>query len=261
MTALFDTFRDAPTLGSLIDPARSVSEDILTAGFEELRPLLEKALREHAGEEEWEETAIAAYGLADTARLLACTYHAVLTNVPYLGREKHIPRLRSFCETTYPLSKHDLATVFIERILRLCASGGEAILVLPQYWLFLARYRGLRHSLLENYNWHLLATLGPGAFETISGEVVNTCLISVSSALERAPHPAFSWIDATKGPNHESKDTLLRTETVFLLSQADQLTNPDSVIGYQADQDQPLLETCCVLLSRLSHQRQRAVRL
>ena len=212
MTALYDTFRmTRRRLGSLIDPARSISEDLLTAGFEELQPLLESALREHAGEEEWEETAIAAYGLADTARLLTRTYHLILTNVPYLGREKHIPRLRAFCEKNYPLSKYDLATVFVERILRLCASGGVAVLVLPQYWLFLARYRRLRKSLLEKCNWRLLATLGPGAFETISGEVVNTCLIAVGRPPARTPNPAFSWIDATKGPNRESKENLLRT--------------------------------------------------
>ena len=44
MAALYDTFRDAPTLGSLIDPARSVSEDMLTAGSIELEPLMERAL-------------------------------------------------------------------------------------------------------------------------------------------------------------------------------------------------------------------------
>ena len=243
MAALYDTFRDAPTLGSLIDPVRSVTEDMLTAGFDELQPLLEKALCDHAGEEEWEETATAAYGLADTARLLANKYHAVLTNVPYLGREKHTPRLRAFCEKYYPLSKHDLATVFVERILRLCVSGGDATLVLPQYWLFLARYRGLRRSLLEKSSWHLLATLGPGAFETISGEVVNTCLISVGCSPATAPGPTFSWINATKGLSLESKETLLRTETVLSLSQAEQLDNPDSVIGYQSNQDKPLLES------------------
>ena len=59
MTALYDAFRDAPVLGSLIDPTRSIPEDMLTAGFDEMQPLLEKALREHAGEEEWKETAIA----------------------------------------------------------------------------------------------------------------------------------------------------------------------------------------------------------
>ena len=100
MTALYDTFRDAPILGSLIDPARTVSPDIVTPGFEELRHLLESALRNHAGQEEWKETAIAAYGLADTARLLGLTYHLVVTNVPYLGREKQAPRLRQFARNT-----------------------------------------------------------------------------------------------------------------------------------------------------------------
>src|SRR5574337_432563 len=243
MAALYDTFRDAPTLGSLIDPARSVSEDMLTAGFEELQPLLDKALREHAGDEQWKETAIAAYGLATTARLLTGTYHAILTNVPYLGREKHTSRLRAFCEKNYPLSKYDLATVFVERILRLCGSAGDAILVLPQYWLFLARYKGLRRSLLKQYSWHLLVTLGPGAFETISGEVVNTCLISIGRSPPATPDPAFSWIDVSKGASCESKESLLRTETVLALPQTEQLANPDSVIGYQADRDQPLLES------------------
>ena len=243
MAALYETFRDAPILGSLIDPARSVSEDMLTAGFQELQPLLEKAMREHAGEEEWEETAIAASGFADTARLLAGTYHAALTNVPYLGREKHAPRLRAFCEKNYPLSKHDLATVFVERILALCARGGDAILVLPQYWLFLARYRGLRQKFLEKRSWRLLATLGPGAFETISGEVVNTCLVSIGSTPAVSPNPEFSWIDATKELNSEGKATILLTGTVLPISQTEQLANPDSVIGYQPDQDQPLLES------------------
>jgi len=243
MATLYETFRDAPTLGSLIDPARTASEDMLTAGFKELRPLLENALREHSDDEEWEETAIAAHGLADTARMLAGTYHAILTNVPYLGREKHTPRLRAFCEKNYPLSKHDLATVFMERILALCSTRGNAILVLPQYWLFLARYRGLRQKLLESTSWGLLATLGPRAFETISGEVVNTCLVSIGGSQTAAPDATFSWLDVTNAANREGKETLLRTGKLLSLSQRAQLANPDSVIGYQSNQDQPLLES------------------
>lgn len=86
MAALYETFRKAPLLGSLIDPTRSVPEDLLTPGFADLQPLLERALREHAGDEDWEETAIAARGLAEAARLLGAHYHLVVTNVPYLAR-------------------------------------------------------------------------------------------------------------------------------------------------------------------------------
>jgi len=242
MARLYDTFRDAPMRGSLIDPDLAVSEDLWTAGFAELKPLLEKALRKGKGPDDTEETVIAALGLAETARLLSGRYHAVLTNVPYLGREKHTPHLRTFCQNYFPLSKHDLATVFLERILGLCGSCGEALLVLPQYWLFLARYKGLRRNLLQEHTWHLLATLGPGAFESISGEVVNTCLVAINRSTTEGRDHRFSWIDATKTKSRGSKEVLLRSVETICLSQARQLVNPDSVIGYIASEGHSLLE-------------------
>ena len=176
MTALYDTFRDAPTLGSLIDPARSVSEDMLTAGFDELQPLLEKALERHAGEEEWEETAISALGLTEAMRLLHAQYHLVLTNVPYLSLNRQHPKLKAYAERAHFNARHDLANVFIERISTMLGSSGSAALVASQNWLFLKRYAAFREGLLRNFRWNFLARLGPGAFETISGEVVKAIL-------------------------------------------------------------------------------------
>ena len=103
MAALHDAFRDAPTLGSLIDPVRSASEDMITAGFDQLRPLLERALERHTGDAQREETAIAALGITEAAEMLTTRFHLVATNVPYLGREKQSPLLRRFCEKHFPL--------------------------------------------------------------------------------------------------------------------------------------------------------------
>ncbi|MEW3673872.1 hypothetical protein QOZ77_32180, partial [Pseudomonas aeruginosa] len=44
MARLYDTFRDAPILGSLIDPARSLRGDLFTADWGQMQPLLGKAL-------------------------------------------------------------------------------------------------------------------------------------------------------------------------------------------------------------------------
>ena len=242
MAALHDAFRDAPTLGSLIDPARSASADMITAGFDQLRPLLELALERHNGDAQREETAIAALGIAETAEVLTTRFHLVATNVPYLGREKQSPLLRGFCEKHFPRSKQDLATVSLERILRLCADAGTAVLVAPQYWLFLARYRNLRRRLLAERTWLMLATLGPRAFESIGGEVVNACLMVVGASQDRLGR-AFSWIDATKGETPHLKALRLQEEAVRALNQAAQATNPDSVIGYEADEDAPLLSS------------------
>ena len=49
-------------------------------------------------------------------------------------------------------------------------------LVTPQNWLFLTSYRKLREKLLKQRTWNLIARLGPGAFETIGGHVVNVAL-------------------------------------------------------------------------------------
>ena len=181
MAALHRAFAKAPVLGSLIDPSESVV-DLLTADFADLRQPLKDALHANAGNERIEEMAVAAQGLAEAAELLTQRYHLILTNVPYLGREKHTASLRDFCETHYALAKHDLATVFLERLFGLCDKGGELMLVLPRNWLFLARYKALRKRLLAKRCWRFLATLGPGAFETITGEVVNTCLLAIGSA-------------------------------------------------------------------------------
>ena len=81
MRRLHALFQDAPTLGSLIDPGQAKG-DVLTAGYAELRPLLEAAL----GQEEDEEAKsqeVVAYGVAKAAELLAGRYHLVATNVPY----------------------------------------------------------------------------------------------------------------------------------------------------------------------------------
>ena len=234
MTALYDAFRDAPTLGSLIDPARSIPEDMLTAGFDELQPLLKKALREHAGEEEWQEAAIAALGLAEATRLLSGHYHLVITNVPYLARGKQIERLRKFCERHYPRAKNDLANVFLERCLEfsLPESWGVTQIVMPQNWLFLTSYRAQREHLLKDACWELLARLGPGAFDTIGGEVVNVIVLTLTRTGPQAGHALYG-IDASEPRTAAGKAEVLRENEVVSVSQKEQLENPDARVSLE----------------------------
>lgn len=244
MAALYETFRDAPTLGSLIDPARSVSEDMLTAGFEKLQPLLQKVLRDHAGQEEWEETAIAALGVAEATRLLGANYHLVATNVPYLARGKQSDRLRKFAETRYPNAKNDLANVFLERCLEFSRGDGVGVtqIVMPQNWLFLTSYKSQREHLLKDMCWQLVARLGTGAFETIGGEVVNVILLTLTSARPRAEH-LLRGIDASEPRSSQLKAELLCDSTVLAVRQAGQLRQSDSRVTLEEPSDIPLLET------------------
>ncbi len=233
MAALYDTFRDAPTLGSLIDPARSIPEDMFTAGFEELQPLLERALREHAGEEEWEETAIAALGLAEATRLLCGNYHLVVTNVPYLARGRQNGRLRKFAESRHSRAKNDLANIFLDRCLEFSYQGGGVTqIVMPQNWLFLTSYREQRKALLESAHWNLLGRLGTGAFETISGAVVNVILLTLERIHPNAEQHLHG-IDAAPLRTAKAKEEALRIGAVMTVSQMALLSNPDYRISFE----------------------------
>ena len=83
---LYTLFQNAPVLGSLIDPRR-VRQDLFTTDYQVVAELLEKALS-NGHSDEVHEAGVVAYGLARAASLLAGKYHWVITNVPYLTRDR-----------------------------------------------------------------------------------------------------------------------------------------------------------------------------
>ena len=237
--ALHDLFAQAPTLGSLIEP-RALKANLYQSDFESVRALLAATLVRERTTEEQAERVVAAQGMARAAELLAGRYHWVITNVPYLARGKQDEMLRAFCQQRYPASKNDLATVFLERCLQLCTEGGAASLVLPQNWLFLTSYRKLRERLLKTETWHLLARLGPGAFETISGEVVKAILLTLSHG-NPADRPVglpgnavasgmMYGLDVSESRTAVEKAVRLAEAEIKGVEQSRQFENPDSTI-------------------------------
>ena len=124
--------------------------------------------------------AVTARGVAKAAEILACQFTVVATNVPYLGRPKQDTALMEYCERVYPSSKADLATCFVERCLAFAAPSCSSALVTPQHWFYINRYSAIREKLLKYAKFNSVAKLGSGAFETISGEVVNVALLALS---------------------------------------------------------------------------------
>ncbi|MEI6388700.1 MAG: SAM-dependent DNA methyltransferase [Spirochaetota bacterium] len=249
LSALYELFEDAPVLGSLIDP-RSVTSTLFRAGFDKTADLLAEALKKEKAQDESHEAGVVAQGIAKAASLLAGRYHIVATNVPYLGSGNQDEKLRDFCEEHYAEAKKDLATVFLDRCLEFCASGGTTSVVLPQNWLFLTSYRKLREKLLKRDVWNSLARLGPGAFETISREVVNVALVTISAGPERhkqrlqplAPQEYFfAGLDVATPRELSEKAVLLRTGIVVFISQIKQLNNPDSRVLIGKESIFPLL--------------------
>lgn len=224
---LMRQFSDAPVLGSLIDIKRAHYEGKGEGAPAPWQQLLDAQAQ---SDDESKDASVAAQGLALAAKLLAGSYHLVATNVPYLGRGKQCAVLQDFCENYYPEAKADLATVFLERCLDFNPQGGSSTIVLPQNWLFLTSYKKFREKLLTEQTWNLIARLGPRAFETISGEVVQAILITLSKGV--APKEALlRGVDVSFLNSPGEKLLHLSLSGLHETQQSKQLKNPDVIVS------------------------------
>lgn len=247
MEQLYDLFGQAPTLGSLLDPRR-IGGSLFHADFDELGPLFDEALAKEsatADVPEATERVVAAKGMATAANLLSRRYTLCITNVPYLGRGQQDQTLTDYGAAVHPEAKNDLATMFVERMLSWVEPSGSIAAVTPQNWLYLKSYKRLREKLLTRRRWNFVARLGVGAFEMISGHVVNVSLPIVSSG--RADETQImGGIDVSDAKTASDKATLLRGErveglnrapddfAVKVVEQGRQLKNPDATISFES---------------------------
>lgn len=233
------TFKDAPILGSLIDPNTSYFE-----GKNEGKPAPWQLLlnaQQQSGDEEAFEAQVTAQGLALAAKLLAGSYHFVATNVPYLARGKQNDTLKDFCENYYPEAKPDLATVFLERCMGFSPKGGSSSIVLPQNWLFLTSYRKFREKLLKEHNWNLLARLGEKGFESAAAAGAFVALITLSKG-EAAKDAVLRGVDVSLETTTGGKARSLICLELEASFQETQSNNPDCRIVFEEKSHLPLLK-------------------
>ena len=238
LATLHDLFARAPWLGSLIDPRR-VGGDIFREGFDRLEPLLGVILAA-ADTDETREMAVAAQGMAAAANLLGRRFTLVATNVPFLGRGKQHETIRDHLEAYFKDARSDLATAMLRRLVGYAERNGTVAAVTPQSWLFLKSYAKLRQRLLRENAMSVVAALGPRAFETISGEVVNTALVAVTAS--PAPEDErFAGLDANDGADATAKAQALCHAAISLPTQSAQRGNPDQRITLEEESGHDLL--------------------
>ncbi len=224
---LHASFSQAPLLGSLLDPARSLKSDLATSNYAELVALVSKALAKEATSTQaldaWD-AALSAQGLLAAAQLLSRHYHLVITNVPYLGLRKQGEEIRSFCEAHYQVAKADLATVMTQRSLELALVGGYVFLVTQNAVTFKAYFEKFRGFLLREMSVSMVAPLGPGAFSSITGEVVDVALLSINKSKSTAS--TLVSIFDVQSENYDNKISLLKSVKPTTRDQSEFLLNP-----------------------------------
>lgn len=242
MKMLYKHFQLAPELGSLLDPTM-ITADVFTASFNELQPVLRKALENESDSEQMERGVIAS-GIAKAGRLLSLKYTLVITNVPYLGQNRQSGILSDYCKTYYLNAKADIATVFIERINKLLDQGQTFAIVSPQNWLYQSAYKKFRKKLLAQHSWNMLARMGGGAFSQISGEIVKAILLTITN-FKPNEKSRFANLDVSLAASFAEKSIGLRDGDVSMLNQHKQLSNPDNAISTVEISADSLLKNYC----------------
>jgi hypothetical protein len=125
------------------------------------------------------------------ADILSTQYSVVVTNPPYMGANSMGAQLADFAKANYPKSKSDLFAMFVERSIELASARGYVAMITMQTWLFLSTYEALRDTVLAATSPVSLAHLGTRAFDTITGEVVNTASFVLAKDSSRTARARF----------------------------------------------------------------------
>lgn len=229
MRGLHSLFRNADSLGSLLDPRPTEHRDGLFGrdlafgvSAERVRSLLATALRE----ERKDATVLghAAEDVLHAAGLLGRDYTLVATNPPYLSTQRMDVGTAEFIADRFPRSSTELATVMLERYLP--RETGTIAAVMPMNWLFLKSFSSLRVHLLNHAGWNVVAPLGAGAFQTITGQVVQSALVLISA--QRPKDMVF--VDARLPASTEAKAELLLNGSVDVVPFEEIRKHPGAVL-------------------------------
>ena len=211
LLALHERMIEADSIGSLLEPERELqrhTSGLFTSGLERLiyRALIKERTDDSVAAVFGEKRGAAQFKALNM--LMRRDMHLVATNPPFLNTSKAIPELQEFVAENFPEAKKDLATAFLMRSLSFLRPGGLVAMVTPQNWLFLGSDKKLREKLLKEQRWLAVARFGPGAFETISGEVVQVA--NVILAKQRPKEDScFLGIDASEPKKAVDKAALL----------------------------------------------------
>jgi len=244
---LYKQFKDAPVLGSLINPEASLGKgSLFELKWEEVGPLLTKAL---AGEksDEVNELAVVARGVTHSCKLLASKYSFVYTNPPYLGTGKQDSKLKEYLERNFTDAAPDIATAFMKRISMLLKRGATFSTVTPQNWTFATNYISFRKSLLEKQAFNLYVKVGEKGFESSAAAGAFTVL-SIITNIYKENH-IFYGVDVSNLNNPDDKAKALRTLDLSRVTQEGQKKNPDGRILLTTSED-------VVFLSKISQSLQ-----
>ncbi len=222
VAALVDLFQHAKTFGSLIQVPPALAARLTQ---------IEQRCREVAGQrgEIASRTAARFLPVIEQARLLAGRYDCVVANPPYMGSKYFNPCLKEFVAKYYPEAKPDICIAFIEKGFELVKPTGYVGEITMQSWMFLSSYERFREKTLRQKTILGMAHLGPHAFPSIGGHVVQvTAFVATPKAL---PDYRGAFLRLVNGNSEEKERQFLGAER-YSPSSSEFFNVPGSPVGY-----------------------------
>ena len=158
ITALVDTFEHAKTFGSLIQIPYALKTHLAV-----LPAML--ALVKEGGDMYASAASDDLLLLVQQAQVLAMQFDAVVANPPYMGGKGMNVGLKDYAKNTFPNSKADMFSMFMERCQSFGKSSAELGFVTPYVWMFISSYEAIRRELIEHSTIESLIQLEYNAFE------------------------------------------------------------------------------------------------
>ncbi|NDO90275.1 BREX-1 system adenine-specific DNA-methyltransferase PglX [Cellulosimicrobium composti] len=222
--AFWNQFAEADILGALIEPDPSLVAP--------LRRHIE-SLDNH-GDLLLGDTLNWAARVVEQAEYLSQRYHIVVANPPYMGSSNMAGALEAFIQRHMADAKADLFATFIRRALTLVVRGGTVSMITKQNWLFRPAFSSLRNELLAAHQLGQVLHFGPGAFDSLSGEVASTAAF-VLNLHESGRECWFARL--VDGENEAAKESALReaiasSRRVFRRNLNDFLAIPGAPVCY-----------------------------
>ena len=227
LEGLLDTLTDAKEYGSILN-VESYNWDLLRR-FVAAEDTDGQISMDSVGVED---TAEQLNRLIDIGETMARKYWVTCTNPPYMGLKKMTPQLVDMVSVDYEIAKSDLATTFVLKCLRYVQPNGYVSSITQHAWMFQATYEKLRRELLEN-TFVNMTHLGAGAFEEISGEVVQTVSFVICKQKNEGYSSAiFRLVDSS----NKEQDFLERKHNLNEKFQRC-LEIPDAILAYWLSDD------------------------
>ncbi|MFW1798531.1 BREX-1 system adenine-specific DNA-methyltransferase PglX [Acinetobacter nematophilus] len=226
LRATLKEFEEADNFGSLIQPTLKNAEDV--------RALLEA--KDVSGQLFLGEIHKRVLQVLDQVDYLDQKYHVVVANPPYLNGNGMNARLKWYLNDNFTEFKSDLYAAFMCRTFQLSLKNGYAALITMHSWMFLMQsYAKMREKLFSSVLFEQLLHLGPNAFPSIGGEVVQVAAYIARNSFSEGHRPkCFRLIE---GDSNTKAFNFLNEPTCFdVLTQNDFLKIPGAPFAYSASE-------------------------